>query len=67
MPHALRALRVDDEITAESAMLAGFDEDLAGQINQVPNRVRGLLTQIHPALERVIGPELHHRACSSCW
>ncbi len=33
-------------------MLAGFDEDLAEQINQVSNRIRGLLTQIHPALER---------------
>jgi transposase len=62
MPHALRALRVDDEITAELAMLSGFDDDLAGQINRVSNRVRGLLTQIHPALERVIGPELHHPA-----
>lgn len=62
MPHALRALRVDDEITAELAMLAGFDDDLAGQINRVSNRVRGLLTQIHPALERVIGPEVDHRA-----
>jgi len=62
MPHALRALRRDDELTGELAMLAGFDEDLAGQINQVSNRVRGLLTQIHPALERVLGPELDHPA-----
>jgi hypothetical protein len=29
LPHALRALRADDEQTAELAMLAGFDEDLA--------------------------------------
>lgn len=62
MPHALRSLRRDDEITAELAMLSGFDEDLAGQINQVSNRVRGLLTQIHPALERVLGPQLAHPA-----
>lgn len=62
MPHALRALRADDELTAELAMLAGFDEDLAGQINQTSNRIRGLLTQIHPALERVIGPRLNHPA-----
>lgn len=62
MPHALRALRGDDELTAELAMLAGFDEDLAGQINQCSNRIRGLLTQIHPALERVIGPRLNHPA-----
>ena len=58
MPHALRALRRDDEVTSELAMLSGFDEDLAGQINQVSNRIRGLLTQIHPALERVLGPKL---------
>ncbi len=62
MPHALRALRRDDEVTAELTMLSGFDEDLARQINQVANRLRGLLTQIHPALERVLGPMLGHPA-----
>ena len=62
MPHALRALRADDELTAELAMLAGFDEDLAGQVNQCSNRIRGLLTQVHPALERVVGPRLNHLA-----
>lgn len=62
MPHALRALRRDDELTGELAMLSGFDEDLAAQINQVANRMRGLLTQIHPALERVLGPRLDHPA-----
>jgi transposase len=62
MPHALRALRADDEQTAELSMLAGFDEDLAEQINQTFNRIRGLLTQIHPALERVLGPRLQHPA-----
>jgi hypothetical protein len=30
------------------ATLAGFDEDLAAQVNQLSNRLRGLLTQIHP-------------------
>ena len=43
-------------------MLCGFDEDLAGQINQTSNRIRGLLTQVHPALERVVGPHLDHPA-----
>jgi transposase len=62
MPHALRSLRGDDEVTAELALLAGFDEDLAAQINQVSNRIRGLLTQVHPALERVLGPQLQHPA-----
>ena len=61
MPHALRSLRGDDELNAELVMLAGFDEDLAFQINRVSNRIRGLLTQIHLALERAVatrrGPE----------
>ncbi|GAB3286575.1 IS110-like element ISEc20 family transposase [Kineosporia babensis] len=62
MPHALRALREDDEHTSELSMLSGFDQDLAEQINQVSNRIRGLLTQIHPALERALGPSLQHPA-----
>jgi len=31
-------------------------------IVQVSNRIRGLLTQIHPALEHVVGPHLDHPA-----
>ena len=60
MPHALRSLRADDEQIAELAMLAGFDDDLHTSIVSASNRLRGLLTQIHPALERVLGPELDH-------
>ena len=41
-------------------MLCGFDDDLAAQLTQVRNRPRGLLTQIHPSLERVLGPRLAH-------
>lgn len=62
MPHALRALPETDEALAELTLLCGFDDDLAGQITQVSNRIRGLLTQIHPALERVLGPRLDHPA-----
>lgn len=62
MPHALRALPKTDEALAELTLLCGFDDDLAGQITQVSNRIRGLLTQIHPALERVLGPRLDHPA-----
>lgn len=62
MPHTLRSLRVDDERLAELNMLCGFDDDLAAQVSQVSNRIRGLLTQIHPALERVLGPRLDHPA-----
>ena len=39
-----------------------FAGDLAGQITTASNRIRGLLAPIHPALERALGPRLHHPA-----
>ncbi len=62
LPHTLRSLKLADSQVAELTMMCGFDEDLAGQITQTSNRIRGLLTQIHPALERVVGPRLDHPA-----
>ncbi|MBH5334889.1 IS110 family transposase [Streptomyces pactum] len=62
MPHTLRSLDLADEVTAELTMLAGFDQDLAGEANRTSNRIRGLLTQFHPSLERVLGPRLDHPA-----
>ena len=50
-------------------MLCGFDYDLAGRITAASNRIRSLLTQIHPALERVLGPASaaprHWTCCST--
>jgi transposase len=43
-------------------MLIGYDDDLAGESTRLANRIRGLLTQIHPALERVLGPKVTHPA-----
>jgi cytidylate kinase len=62
MPHTLRTLDLADEVTAELTMLVGFDQDLAGEANRTSNRIRGLLTQFHPSLERVLGPRLDHPA-----
>ncbi|MCO4695308.1 IS110 family transposase [Streptomyces sp. RO-S4] len=62
MPHTLRTLDLADEVTAELTMLVGFDQDLAGEANRTSNRIRGLLTQFHPSLERVLGPRLDHQA-----
>jgi transposase len=62
MPHTLRAVQITEEEQAELSMLCGFDEDLTPQATAVSNRIRGLLTQIHPALERVLGPRLDHPA-----
>lgn len=62
LPHTLRALEVSDEEEATLGMLTGFDLDLSRQITQTANRIHGLFTQIHPALERVLGPRLDHEA-----
>lgn len=62
MPHTLHSLRLADEQLAELTMRCGFDDDLVAQIIQTSNRIRGLLTQIHPAPERVLGPRLDHLA-----
>lgn len=60
MPHTLRSISVADQDGATLTMLTGFDLDLARQVNQTANRIRGLYTQIHPALEAVLGPRLEH-------
>ncbi|WP_460778716.1 IS110 family RNA-guided transposase, partial [Nocardiopsis nanhaiensis] len=62
MAHTLRSLEVGDDICAELTVLVGFDQDLAGEATRTSNRIRGLLTQFHPALERVLGPRLDHPA-----
>ncbi|MFB6785076.1 IS110 family transposase [Streptomyces olivaceus] len=62
MPHTLRSLEPTDEITAELTVLVGFDQDLAAEATRTSNRIRGLLTQFHPSLERVLGPRLEHQA-----
>lgn len=53
MPHTLRQVDRDSEVLAALKVLAGFDEDLAHESTRALNRLRSLLTQIHPALERV--------------
>lgn len=58
MPHTLRRVDAGEETLAELKVLVGFDEDLTAEATRLSNRIRGLLTQIHPALERVVGPRL---------
>ncbi|MER6734683.1 IS110 family transposase [Streptomyces puniciscabiei] len=62
LPHTLRTLELEDETVAELEMIVGFDDDLAGEATRISNRLRGLLTQIHPSLERVLGPRIQHPA-----
>ena len=53
MPDTLRAVDRDSEVLANLKVLAGFDDDLAAETTRSINRLRSLLLQIHPALERV--------------
>jgi transposase len=62
LPHTLRRVDAGDETLAELEVLVGYDDDLAGEATRVSNRIRGLLTQIHPALERILGPKVQHNA-----
>ncbi len=41
MPHTLRAINASDQDAAALSMLTGFDLDLARQVNQAANRIRG--------------------------
>ncbi|WP_409482884.1 IS110 family transposase [Arsenicicoccus dermatophilus] len=62
MPHTLRRVDVGEEALAELKVLVGFDDDLAAEATRLSNRIRGLLTQFHPALERVLGPKIATKA-----
>src|SRR5699024_6461048 len=53
MPHTLRAVDRDSEVLSALKVLAGFDEDLAHETTRAINRLRSLLVQIYPSLERV--------------
>src|SRR3954464_8737330 len=62
LPHTLRPVDVGDDALAELEGLVGFDDDLAGETPRIANRIRGLLTGIHPALEHAMGPRISHPA-----
>ena len=62
LPHALRRIDNDDDALAELDVLVGYDDDLASEATRLSNRIRGLLTGLHPALERVLGPKTAHPA-----
>ena len=49
MPHTLRAVNASDEDAAAPSMLTGFDLDLARQVNQTKDRIRGQRPNPDPA------------------
>ena len=62
VPHTLRKLDVPSEAQADLAMLLGYDDDLAAQVTAAVNRLRGLLVQIHPSVEKALGDNVCHDA-----
>jgi len=59
LPHTLRRIASDEQTTAELAILAGYDDDLAGELTRLANRLHDALTHVHPALERLLGKHLN--------
>ncbi|MEU9256301.1 hypothetical protein AB0D66_31365 [Streptomyces sp. NPDC048270] len=41
-------------------MIAGFDDDLAGESTRIATGSAAPSPQIHPSLERVLGPRIQH-------
>lgn len=66
MPHLLHSIDPAESVRAELTMVLGHDDDLAQDATRTSNRLRGLLTSIPPALERVLGPRLRHRRSWPC-
>lgn len=62
MPHLLRRVDLGSSALADLGVLVGYDDDLAQEATRLSNRIRGLLSQVHPALERVLGPRLGQKA-----
>lgn len=62
VPHTLRTLSVPDDAQADLSMLLGYDDDLAAQVTAAINRLRGLLVQVHPSLEKALADNVAHEA-----
>jgi len=58
MRHAVRPLPAPRALVANLRLVCGADDDLTTQGTALKNRIRGLLTTLHPVLERVVGPRL---------
>lgn len=54
MPHTLRAVDCDNDVLSALKMLSGFDDDIAKDCTRTINRLRSVLTQIHPSFERAL-------------
>ena len=66
MPHALRRVDIEDEALADLHVIVGYDDDLAGEVTAAANRIRGLLTQVHPAWKESWAHESNTLPCWNC-
>ena len=55
-------LQTNDELLEELRILGGYDDDLAHDWTRTANRLRDLLLQASPAVERILGERLAHPA-----
>lgn len=62
MPHTLRVVDRNDEVLSALKMLSGLDDDIARDCTRTINRLRSILVQIYPSLERVFAGEVLQRA-----
>ncbi|VWB87969.1 transposase [Burkholderia lata] len=62
MAQTRRSLGLVGERLAELTMLTCLNDNLDAQVTETNNRILGLLIQIHPAFECVLGPRLDHQA-----
>lgn len=56
LPEVTRKVRWDESSLADMRMLSGFDDDLAKENTALVNRLRGVLSDIHPGLEKALAP-----------
>ncbi|CUU67532.1 IS110 family transposase [Corynebacterium variabile] len=61
MPHTLRAVDRNDEVLSALKMLSGLDDDIARDCTRTINRLRSVLVQIYPSLERVLPGDVIQR------
>jgi hypothetical protein len=61
LPHALRRVGSEEQITVELTVLAGYDADLAQEATRLTNRLHDALLHVHPALERLLGKHFRRR------
>ncbi len=60
-------LSASDELLEDLRVLGGYDDDLANDRARVANRLRDMLLQTSPNVERVLGSRLDHAGSGRCW